>query len=76
MVGRKKYRLNPEQYVFAALIIYLDIILTLISLLEKKPKKEFEGVEKCVKEMSDLELIGSNDADNDQNKIYSRKSSF
>ncbi|KAI7790503.1 putative protein lifeguard 1 [Triplophysa rosa] len=64
VIGRKRYKLNPEHYVLAALIIYLDIFLILMSLLEKEPKK-FEGVEKCAIEMSALELIG--DADSDSN---------
>ncbi|XP_056597702.1 protein lifeguard 1-like [Triplophysa dalaica] len=41
VVGRKKYKLNPEQYVFAALIIYLDIILLTYKPTRTKTK---EGV--------------------------------
>lgn len=33
VMGRKKYNLNPEEYVFAALIIYLDIIMIFLYIL-------------------------------------------
>ncbi|XP_051726076.1 protein lifeguard 1 [Ctenopharyngodon idella] len=33
VMGRKKYSLSPEEYVFAALIIYLDIILIFLYIL-------------------------------------------
>ncbi|XP_056092434.1 protein lifeguard 1-like [Rhinichthys klamathensis goyatoka] len=33
VMGRQKYSLNPEEYVFAALIIYLDIIMIFLYIL-------------------------------------------
>ncbi|XP_067309351.1 protein lifeguard 1 [Pseudorasbora parva] len=33
VMGRKKYSINPEEYVFAALIIYLDIIMIFLYIL-------------------------------------------
>ncbi|XP_066537804.1 protein lifeguard 1 [Hoplias malabaricus] len=33
VMGRQKYALNPEEYVFAALVIYLDIILIFLYIL-------------------------------------------
>ncbi|KAA0719479.1 Protein lifeguard 1 [Triplophysa tibetana] len=33
VMGRQKYNLNPEEYVFAALIIYLDIIMIFLYIL-------------------------------------------
>uniref|UniRef100_A0A8C7Z9F1 Si:ch211-284o19.8 n=1 Tax=Oryzias sinensis TaxID=183150 RepID=A0A8C7Z9F1_9TELE len=36
MMGRMSYRLDPEEYIYAALMIYLDIILIFLYLLGKK----------------------------------------
>ncbi|XP_060729616.1 protein lifeguard 1 [Tachysurus vachellii] len=33
VMGREKYSLNPEEYVFAALVIYLDIIMIFLYIL-------------------------------------------
>ncbi|XP_053484697.1 protein lifeguard 1 [Ictalurus furcatus] len=33
VMGREKYSLNPEEYVFAALVIYMDIILIFLYIL-------------------------------------------
>ncbi|KAL6489705.1 hypothetical protein MHYP_G00000500 [Metynnis hypsauchen] len=33
VMGRQKYSLNPEEYVFAALVIYLDIIMIFLYIL-------------------------------------------
>uniref|UniRef100_A0A8C1R2R5 Protein lifeguard 1-like n=1 Tax=Cyprinus carpio TaxID=7962 RepID=A0A8C1R2R5_CYPCA len=33
VMGRQKYSLNPEEYVYAALIIYLDIIMIFLYIL-------------------------------------------
>ncbi|XP_051553329.1 protein lifeguard 1-like [Myxocyprinus asiaticus] len=33
VMGREKYSLNPEEYIFAALIIYLDIIMIFLYIL-------------------------------------------
>ncbi|KAK3546759.1 hypothetical protein QTP70_035029 [Hemibagrus guttatus] len=33
VLGRQKYSLNPEEYVFAALVIYLDIIIIFLYIL-------------------------------------------
>ncbi|KAF7706046.1 hypothetical protein HF521_019300 [Silurus meridionalis] len=33
VMGREKYSLNPEEYIFAALIIYLDIIIIFLYIL-------------------------------------------
>ncbi|XP_011484326.1 protein lifeguard 1-like [Oryzias latipes] len=36
MMGRMSYRLDPEEYIYAALMIYLDIFLIFLYLLGKK----------------------------------------